>query len=330
MRRISRRKFLALGAASLGLSARAGAAGPSRKSVVLLIKTADRADGIRRALKAVALQSPLGKGVVIKPNFNSSDPFPASTHPDALLALIAELRARGARAITVADRSGMGDTREVMQEKGIFDLARREGFNATVLDALPPEQWVPEPLGGGHWRRGILFPKPLADAELLISTCCLKTHRFGGHFTMSLKNSVGMVAKYGPGDGYDYMGELHGSRHQRRMIAEINQPYRPALVVMDGLKAFADGGPERGRLVEPGVIVAGTDRIAVDAVGVAILRLHGSTPQVMGGRVFDQEQIARAVQLGLGARSAEEMEVAADDREGEELAERVRAVLKQG
>ena len=59
--------------------------------------------------------------------------------------------------------------------------------------------------------------------------------------------------------------------------------------------------------IREGVILAGTDRIAVDAVGVAILRHFGTTPEVSRGTIFEQEQIARAVELGLGIEADEEL-----------------------
>jgi len=68
---------------------------------------------------------------------------------------------------------------------------------------------------------------------------------------------------------------------------------------MDGIDVFISGGPMRGELAHAGVMVAGTDRIAIDAVGVAILRSLGTTPEVAQGKVFQQDQIARAVELGL-------------------------------
>jgi uncharacterized protein (DUF362 family) len=199
-----------------------------------------------------------------------------------------------------------------------------------VLDETPVEGWADERLAGSHWSRGVLFPRLFQEADLLVQTCCLKTHRYGGHFTLSLKNSVGMVAKYSPRDGYNYMGELHGSSHQRRMIAEINQLYRPAMIVMDGLEAFTDGGPESGTLVTPEVMVLGSDRVALDAVGVAILRMHGGNATISRGRVFDQEQIARAVQLGLGARGPEQIDLVTEDPESKRLAERIREILSRG
>jgi len=326
MRHLSRRELLKAGVATAVLARTARAAG----SAVYLIRTTNREEGIRRGLAALGLPAARGKRVVVKPNFNSADPFPASTHLDTLGVLVKHLQAAGAVQITVADRSGMGNTRKVMEQKGVFAQAKQMGFQAVVLDETPMEGWAEERLSGSHWAKGVLFPRLFQEADLLVQTCCLKTHRYGGHFTLSLKNSVGMVAKYSPRDSYNYMGELHGTSYQRQMIAEINQLYRPAMVVMDGLEAFTDGGPESGTLVKPGVMIQGTDRVAVDAVGVAILRMHGGNATISRGRVFEQEQIARAVQLGLGVRGPEQIDLVAEDPESKEIAERVRRSLAQG
>ncbi len=326
MRRLTRRELLKAGLATavLARSARAAA------SPVYLVRTTDRAEGIRRGLAALGLPSFRGRRVIIKPNFNSADEFPASTHLDTIGALVRQFQAAGASEITVADRSGMGNTRRVMEQKGVFTQAAQMGYQAVVLDEIPMEGWTEERLPGSHWSRGVLFPKLFQKADLLVQTCCLKTHRYGGHFTLSLKNSVGMVAKYSPRDSYNYMGELHGSTYQRQMIAEINQVYRPDMVVMDGLQAFTDGGPESGTLVSSQMMVFGTDRVAVDAVGVAILRMHGGNATISRGRIFEQEQIARAVQLGLGARGPEQIDLVTDDPESKQLAERVRQILTRG
>ena len=326
MRHLSRRGLLKAGVATAVLARTARAA----TSAVYLIRTTNREEGIRRGLAALGLPAARGKHVAIKPNFNSADPFPASTHMDTLGALIRHLQAAGAAEIRVADRSGMGNTRRVMEGKGVFAQAKQMGYQVTVLDETPMEGWAEERLSGSHWAKGVLFPRLFQEADLLVQTCCLKTHRYGGHFTLSLKNSVGMVAKYSPRDSDNYMGELHGTPYQRQMIAEINQLYRPALVVMDGLEAFTDGGPDRGTLVKPEVMILGTDRVAMDAVGVAILRMHGGNATISRGRVFEQEQIARAVQLGIGASGPEQIDLVTEDAESKKMAERVRDVLTQG
>jgi uncharacterized protein (DUF362 family) len=67
------------------------------------------------------------------------------------------------------------------------------------------------------------------------------------------------------------------------MSAELNLLYRP-VVLLDGLEAFVRGGPEAGTRVAPGVIIAGTERVALDAVGVAVLRLMGRGLRFTGRR----------------------------------------------
>ena len=323
---LSRRTFLQAGAVVPMTLAGARTA----SSPVYLVRTTDRAEGIRRGFAALGMPSLRDQRLVIKPNLNSADPFPASTHAETLAVIVRQCQASGAREITVADRSGMGNTRGVMEKKGIFALGQQLGFRPFVLDDLPIEGWSDERLLTGHWSRGVLFPRVVQEADRVIETCCLKTHRYGGHFTLSLKNSVGLVAKYDPRDRYNYMSELHGSRAQRLMIAEINQLYAPAMVVLDGIEAFTDGGPDSGTLVKPQLMLLGTDRVALDAVGVAILRMHGGNATISEGNIFDQEQIARAAQLGLGAQRPTQIDIVTDDPDSRTLADRIRGVLAKG
>jgi uncharacterized protein (DUF362 family) len=114
------------------------------------------------------------------------------------------------------------------------------------------------------------------------------------------------------------------------MIAEINQPFRPALVILDGVEAFVDGGPATGKRAKGDVFLASTDRVAVDAVGVAVLKLLGSNEGIMGRKIFDQEQIARAVELGLGASSPAEISLIPANAESREYCARVMEIFEQG
>jgi uncharacterized protein (DUF362 family) len=302
----------------------------SNKANIAFVKTADRKFGIKKALDILEFNSIKGKKLFLKPNFNSSDPAPGSTHNDTLLTLIKCLRGKGADRITVGDRSGMGNTRRVMQRKAIFTMANELQFDTMVFDELKADEWVMNKVENGHWQKGFVFPKPVLEADGVIQTCCLKTHRYGGHFTMSLKNSVGFAAKYVPGDSHNYMNELHTSPYQRHMIAEINTAYQPDLVVLDGIEVFVDGGPASGKKVKSNVILAGTDRIAIDAVGVAILRYYGTTPAVSHRSIFQQEQIARAVELGLGVDSPDKIELVTDDLESKVYAEKIKEILISG
>lgn len=296
-------------------------------SKVVLVRSDDRIAGTLKALDLLQPSTISGKTVFLKPNYNTADPAPAATDTKLLEALVKELQSAGAGQITIGDRSGMADTRQAMQKKGVFQLAEKYGLKTIVLDEMGADDWQYFPAEGTHWKQGFAFARPILNAGAIVNTCCLKTHRFGGHFTLSLKNTVGMVAKYVPGNSYNYMSELHSSPHQRLMIAEINKVYQPALVLLDGVEALVNGGPDTGKLVKSGVILAGTDRVAVDVVAIGILRSLGTTPAVANGSVWQLEQIKRAVELGIGASNAEQIEIITADNGSRTMADNIRKLI---
>jgi uncharacterized protein (DUF362 family) len=295
---------------------------------VYIIKTGDRKEGVRLLCEAAGLTIS-GKDVVIKANYNSADPFPASTHRETLRALVLELKKRAPSSIALFERSGMGNTKRVLERCGVFDELGHQGGEITVLDELSSRDWYHVPGKGTHWKQGFWLPERLIQAGAVVQTCCLKTHRFGGHFTLSLKNSVGLVAKIVPGLSHNFMTELHTSPDQRLMIAEINQAYPVDLVVMDAIEGFVRGGPEEGERVSPGLLMGGRDRVAIDAAGVALLRKFGTTPEVAQGRIFGLEQIARAGELGIGVRTPGEVEIIPLTDESRLSAEMLTGILER-
>jgi uncharacterized protein (DUF362 family) len=126
------------------------------------------------------------------------------------------------------------------------------------------------------------------------------------------------------------MRELHSSPHQRKLIAEINAPFKPDLVVLDGIEAFVDGGPANGKRANGNVFLASSDRVAIDAVGVAILKSLGSNKTIMDTKIFDQEQISRAADLGLGASAPSAIDVIPADDQSRDYRDRIVAILNKG
>ncbi|MFX0173180.1 MAG: DUF362 domain-containing protein [Candidatus Hodarchaeota archaeon] len=291
---------------------------------VFLIRTDDRIKGMQSIFKHynALFESLKDKLVVIKPNFNTADPPPASTDIKIIKELISYLKTFNPKKITVAERAGPANTQETMKLKGLFNLQTElGGFDIVDLSTLPESEWIHFQTEDSHWKNGFLYPKIFKEAEAIIALPCLKTHRYGGHFTLSLKLAVGLVPRQG------YMQELHSSPNMRNMIAEINQVYIPTLIILDGIDAFVEGGPEKGKLVHPQIMLAGKDRIAIDAVGVAILRDHGTTPGVSKGPIFSQEQIAKAVELDLGVHNPSEITIIGSDPSSNEYAKKLQTML---
>jgi uncharacterized protein (DUF362 family) len=257
-----------------------------------------------------------GKHVVLKPNFNTADPPPASTHNDTLRQIVTEATNHGATAITLAERSYQ-NFNDVIQIKGVDQLANEMGFDIKFLGNDDYSNFNHSAL---HWNTGFRLPNTIRDAEYLISTCCLKTHHTGV-ITMSLKLSVGILP-------FLHMNELHGSQQINSMIAEINLAYEPDLIIMDGVKVFIDGGPSHGTLADGNVIIAGTDRIAIDAVGTAVLKDLGSSR--VSGNIMNLEQLSRARQLKLGIEQLDQIEFVTADSESAAYADRLSEILALG
>lgn len=295
------------------------------RSKVFLADASDRPGNIKKLFQEFDLAT--SGTVAVKANFNSDDAFPAATHLETLRAMMELIRTSGPGDIIMAERSGMGYTPNVLRNRGVVELSAKLGFKLVDLDSLGIEGWEDVQSEGLHWKHGFKIARIFREADIIVQTCCLKTHRFGGRFTMSLKNSVGLVAAQPPGTTYDYMRELHTSPYQRLMIAEINKFYETDLVLMDASLGFSSGGPEQGELIKPRLLLASDDRVAVDAAGVALLRHYGTTPEVMKGRIFEQEQISRAASLEVGVASSEGIDLVPLDSHSQMAAEVIRKVL---
>ncbi len=326
----SRRDFIrrsaslaALGGLSpLAFAERGYAAAPKTK--VVIVATSDRARGVAEVIRLLKVKVPKGQPAIIKPNFNTADATPGSTHNDTLKRLITELQEKNARDVTIAESAGPPPTKQVMEAKGIFDLAHDLRASVVNFEDLQESDWVPVGPTASHWSNGVFVPRLIAESPFTVSTCCLKTHGAGGVFSMSLKLAVGLTPKR-------IRREMHGDKeHMRRRIAEINLAYKPAFIVMDGVQAFVDGGPSKGTLVAGNVFVGGTDRIAVDAVGVAILKELGANPAIKDRKIFEQDQIQRAVELGLGVKGPDQIEFVTGDAASRAYAEKIKARLALG
>jgi uncharacterized protein (DUF362 family) len=175
-------------------------------SVVTLVGTKERKKGVIQSIKSLGINPVRGKDVFVKPNFNTADPVPGSTHNDTLEALVEELWAMGAKSISLGDRS-FPPTREVMEAKGVLPLLERLNVTVIDFDSLPEKDWVLVKPKASHWKAGFRVARPVLEAECLVSTCCLKTHQYGGVFSMSLKLAVGTVPT--TRQGFSYMNQLH-------------------------------------------------------------------------------------------------------------------------
>lgn len=290
----------------------------NNEATIYLVATADRKEGVRRCLSHIGPLDYSGKKVYLKPNFNTADITPGSTHNDTLEELIIGLKAANPVSVTLGERSGPANAADVFRQKKIPEMCAMHGVNLVNFEELKPEDWVTIDREGLHWPGGFQIPKLVTEMDAVVATCCLKTHGFGGVFSGALKLGIGLTPK-------DF-AKLH-CNDIRYMIAEVNLAYTPDFILMDGIDVFTDGGPMEGKRAKAGVMLIGCDRIAIDAVGLAILKHLGSNQAIMDTPIFKQEQIMRAVELDLGISGPDQIDIVANDPESEAYAAKLREIL---
>lgn len=242
-----------------------------------------------------------GDVVFLKPNFNTADPFPASTDLPFLKAAVELLYEAGAKLVMIGESSTYTlNTRKILEQRGVFGLQESENPpRVYVLDEL---EWARKEIPQGKYLKAASIPKLLEKADKLVYLPCLKTHS-QGRFTASLKLSVGLMKPL-------ERVRLHLRRLEEK-IAELNVLMKPDLIIMDARKVFVTDGPSEGRVEEPNFILASTDRVAIDVEGVKILQSYGAKNH-LNMPIWDLPTIKRAAGLGFGARSEEEYEVIED------------------
>ena len=289
-----------------------GGMSPDGKSRVYVIKAADRASGIAQALTMFGgLGFVKGREVVLKPNFNSQYEFPATTHDDTLRTVVAKLQEAGAGEITLADSSGATTgsstpTATVIKAKNTVNLCKEMAIKFLSYDE-PSVEWETFNFDGMTWSGGLAIPKLMRSDKVKILLPCCKTHVLGD-YTFSIKLAAGLPPRSRRG----LVSDMHTNLQEK--VADINKGFTPDLIVMDATKCFIDNGPDDGTVKEPGLIVVATDRVALDAVGVSILKAAGSTTAPIRGKIFETRQIARAVKIGLGnTKSPADIELLGND-----------------
>ncbi len=126
---------------------------------VAVISTNDRVYGVNKSLELLNVNPFKGKNVIIKPNFNTADPPPASSSMKTVKQLVLKIKEMGAKSITIAERAGPAKTSSVFEKKGLLALAKELDFNVVDLTEIPNDDYILKNPEGNHWKDGFLFAK---------------------------------------------------------------------------------------------------------------------------------------------------------------------------
>jgi uncharacterized protein (DUF362 family) len=280
------------------------------KSLVAAVGGKDPAEMVKRAVSLIGGFGPLalrGKSVLVKPNVVGGNGNPTTTNPAVVGATVKVLYGEGAKRVYVGDMSALirGATAKNMERTGILAAARDAGAEPVFFE---DHGWVKVAVPGKHLAE-VSVTEWVRKVDRVVNLPVIKTHEYAG-YSICLKNFVGATH-------FRQRPYFVNALRWEEVVAELNLAYRPDLNIADGTKIMVEGGPWEGRAEEANLVLASGDRVACDVVGLALIKSYGRWKRLLPVSPWEMGQVRKAVELGLGAENAGEMELATASLDGD-------------
>lgn len=256
---------------------------------VAIVKGTDPVQQTVQALNMIATDVDVAlsqrKPILIKPNYlNSKAPSTGITTDGRVVEGVVKFLKDKRKDIVIGEGSGFGETFDAFKVAGIDAVAERYGVRLVDLNRDEfVEVYPPNALS----LKKVKVAKTAVDS-LIVSVPKLKLHRIVG-VTLSLKNMMGALAT---------KGVMHAGFSLSENIADLASALTPSVAVVDGIIA-GEGHENSGNPVEMNLVIAGTDPVAVDSVGAAVM---GVSPE-------DVKHLVLAEKKGLGTCDLEQIVV---------------------
>lgn len=255
-------------------------------SRVAIVKGASPQEITIRALEMTDAHEavPADRPVLIKPNYiNARHPSTGITTDSRVIeGVVKFLKMHGVEDIIIGEGSGFADTFEAFKVAGVDAVAER--WNVKLVDLNRDEFVEIEPKNPLALRK-VKIAKTALESTI-VSVPKLKPHRLA-RVTLSLKNMIGAVTP---------KGSMHNPLSEK--IVDLVSIIKPSVAVIDGVIA-GEGHETSGNPVVMNIVIAGTDPVAVDAVGSAVMSIPPSTVK----------HLRLAEERGLGTCNLDRIEV---------------------
>ena len=289
-------------------------------STVFYRRTHERGAFVHKILEIFREKTADRKKIFLKPNLVSHEDYPTTTHPETLRAVLEEL---ADRTIIMGDAAAVDlmDAEEALRQHPLSQLGRDLGiplvdlYQTTQVDRTSPRGYSLK-----------ISSLPL-DCDYVISLPILKVHLLCD-ITGALKNQFGYLAKeerlrlhYRPDlppemkEGFQLLAQSLGintpleSKDLAQGIAEVNAIAPAQLFIVDAVETLLQANEQRhgGTRAELGLLLAGTDPVALDCYGLKLLQ--EMEPKLKGKNPEDIDYLRLAIAYGLGSPEFQLVEV---------------------
>jgi uncharacterized protein (DUF362 family) len=280
----------------------------------------DRIGGIKDILahgNRVAIKTNLTGGTSVGPIPGYSEIDSYLTHPEVVRAVAELLRDSGVKDLFIV---------EAVYEKaswptyGYADMAKEVGATLVDLNYADPYPDFTEGIPGQNpfIYEKFIFNPILNEIDAFVSVSKMKCHNTAG-VTHTMKNLVGLVPYrfYTQNQGDRYRSGIHGPANETRQrlpqsIVDLNSARPIHLAVIDGVMTVEAGeGPWIPAMtpIQPGLLLAGKDPVATDAVATAAMDFDPTAEYPTAPFVHAVNHLNIAASLGMGTNRLEEIKV---------------------
>jgi uncharacterized protein (DUF362 family) len=252
-------------------------------SVLSVVRNGSAAEMVRRAVEALGGMSSFvkkGQTVLLKPNigWDRTPEQAANTNPEAVAQVVKMCFEAGAGQVRIVDRT-CNEAQRCYTRSGIEKVATAAGAQVRhIVDSRFKDVSIPQ----GKLVQSWPLYRDVLEADVIINMPIAKHHSIS-RVTLGFKNMMGMMG----GD----RGSIHNSFMTK--IVDINMAIKPTLTIIDAYRVLMHNGPSGGNLadvVEKKTIVAGSDRVAVDAYAMSMFNVNP----------LEVEYLKSAHQRGMG------------------------------
>jgi uncharacterized protein (DUF362 family) len=270
-KKIGRREFVK-STAKIGISAVLGGSIISQFSCSQAgtcdIAVASGEDYIKSTIKAVELHGGMekfvkkGSKVAILPNTQSRYPG-TFTSPDIVRAIIRMCKEAGTAEVNCLSWL----TPKHWSDSGLDKAVKEEGANLKLIERDDETLYTPVPIPDGIALKQAQIMNEFFNNDVFIDMPVTKDHA-GNKFTGTLKNLMGLNYRVSNRTFHKegWRTEQSAIEHLDQCIADLNTVVKPTLCVVDATEFITTNGPfGPGKLLKPQKVIAGTDRVAIDA-----------------------------------------------------------------
>jgi uncharacterized protein (DUF362 family)/Pyruvate/2-oxoacid:ferredoxin oxidoreductase delta subunit len=200
-----------------------------------------------------------GSRVLLKPNllFGKSPEKAVTTHPSILRGVIQIVREAGGIP-AIGDSPSVGSLTWTAEKAGIKAVADEMKCPLVEFNrpALPPK-------GGGKTFKQLEVDQAVLEADVVINLPKFKTHSLT-LLTLGVKNLFGCIP--GPKKPVWHLKAGKDQETFARILLDVYQIVRPSLTLLDGIVGMEGNGPNSGRPIPIGLILASGDSLSLDQI----------------------------------------------------------------